>query len=229
MFTKLHLDSAAVFAAAQSIFESCHDHENHSEKVNLSDEFNGIDELMRVAMTVATEFEQWATTHVAFNELGEVWPYFLGDQFGPALLQTLDLAKLKSFEEGDCLRVATRLGLPLRLTADIVLPINIRALNPVANSVFKELQILAVRQCELDGSLVPLRLDDDADEHWGDVVFGLYGIRNDGLAEHISVRTNYASARDLAVALSPGIDFPEEPIVRLDTGSREFFCLMRPS
>lgn len=209
------LDPAAVFAGAKSLFDACHDHASHTEDCNLSDEFNGVDELMRVVMTVATEFEQWASAHVAFNELGEVWPYFLEDQFGSAVLKSISLAALTSFDEHDFLHVAAQLALPLRLSEGFVLPINLRASNPVTNSTFKELQILAVRFCEMDGSTVPLDVHDDPRENWSEVVFGLYGIGEGGLAEHIADRSSYAAVRGLALAVAPGIDFPEEPIVYL--------------
>lgn len=208
-------DPAAVFAGAKSLFDACHDHASHTAGSSLSDEFNGIDELMRVVMTVASEFERWASLHVAFNELGEVWPYFLEDQFGSAALKSISPATLTNFNEHDCLLLATQLALPLRLSEGFVLPINLRASNTVANSSFKELQILAVRSCEVDGSIVPLAVDDDPEEHWNEVVFGLYGICDEGLAEHIADRSSYAAVRGLALAISPGIDFPEEPVVYL--------------
>lgn len=215
MNSKVQFDPAAVFAAARSLFDACHDYADRAEELNLSDAFNGIDELMRVVMMVATEFEQWASAHVAFNELDDVWPYLLDDQFGAAVLLSLPLNKLTSFDQYDCLRVAARLHLPLRLTEGFTLPLNLRASNSVTNSSFKELQILAVRFCELDGSAVPLRIDDDPEDHWSEVTFRLYGICGDGLVEQICERSSYSSILDLAFAISPGIDFPKEPIVCL--------------
>ena len=54
--------------------------------LNLSESYDGMDGFMRVAMHIATEFETWACRHIQFDQLNEVWPYLLEEQFGDACL-----------------------------------------------------------------------------------------------------------------------------------------------
>src|SRR5215469_8894159 len=105
------VDPAAVFGAALSLWNACHKYAEKN-KCNLSDAFNGIDQLMRVAMDVANGFERWSCQHVNFNELTDVWPYLLEDTFGETCLDITSLKALESFDDSDCLRVAMRLHLP---------------------------------------------------------------------------------------------------------------------
>ena len=104
-------DPAAIFAIAISLWRECHKRAASDPKINLSDAYNGIDELMREVMRVATFFESWACEHVDFNQLTDVWPYFLEDQVGKECLSILLATNLADFDEHDCCRVATRLRL----------------------------------------------------------------------------------------------------------------------
>ena len=70
-------DSAAVFGAALSIWQACRETAARDPHLNLSDCYNGMDEFMREVMRVGKCFEDWACRHVAFEELADVWPYFL--------------------------------------------------------------------------------------------------------------------------------------------------------
>jgi hypothetical protein len=106
-------DPAAVFACAVSLWKACHDHAAHDKGVNLSEDFNGIDELMRVVMSIGSQFEEWACLHINFAELNDVWPYLLEDKFGKACLGYLPPSKLSQFNKSHCLLVALQLNLPV--------------------------------------------------------------------------------------------------------------------
>lgn len=105
-------DPAAVFAIAVSLWRACGEAEKTA--VCLSDEYAGMDGLMREVMRVGTIFEDWACRHVDFAELGDVWPYLLEDRFGKECLAVAGAGELATFHENDCLRMALRLGLPIR-------------------------------------------------------------------------------------------------------------------
>lgn len=109
-------DSAAVFAAAMSLWHECHKQADRSinPKVRLSESYDGHDGLMREVMRVATLFESWACTHINFDELNEVWPYLLEERFGRESLSIFLPDGLAAFDESDCLRIAARLRLSLR-------------------------------------------------------------------------------------------------------------------
>lgn len=107
-------DPAAVFAIAQSLWLECHQAAAANSSLNLSDAYNGIDELMREVMQIATHFEKWACVHVDFTQVTEPWPYLLQDRFGRECLSILLPDRLAEFDEHDCRRIATRLGLSLR-------------------------------------------------------------------------------------------------------------------
>lgn len=103
-------DPAAVFACAVSLWEACHARAA-AQRLNLSEAYNGIDELMREIMRVANDFETWACAHVKFDQLDDVWPYLLQDRFGVACVDTVMPTELKSFSDRDFFRVALRLRL----------------------------------------------------------------------------------------------------------------------
>ena len=70
-------DTAAVFAAAHSLWEAIQKRARAAPEINLSDCYSGMDQLMREVMRIANQFEEWACQHVEFNELTDVWPYLL--------------------------------------------------------------------------------------------------------------------------------------------------------
>src|SRR5262245_39766903 len=80
------LDPAAVFGAAMSLWEACEASARNDSKLNLSESYHGMDELMRQVMRVATLFESWCCEHLDFDQFSDVWPYFLEDKFGEACL-----------------------------------------------------------------------------------------------------------------------------------------------
>lgn len=207
-------DPAAVFACALSLWQACQERGAVEPSLNLGESYNGMDQFMREAMRIATEFEAWACRHIDFAELDEVWPYLLQDRFGNACLADLFPTKLAVFDEPDCLRVALHLRLPVRLDDNLPLPILLRAPNPVTGSVFREIQIQTVRDSIEDGDAVPFTSDDDPfDEEFGPPYFGLYGIGEDGRLEHIADRQTYSQMLSLAQKLAPGVAFPTTPTV----------------
>jgi hypothetical protein len=109
-------DSAAVFAAAMSLWNECHKKADTliDPRVRLSDSYNGIDGLMREVMRIATLFESWSCTHINFNERDDVWPYLLEEQFGRECLSVLLPDGLSGFDESDCRRIAVRLRISFR-------------------------------------------------------------------------------------------------------------------
>jgi hypothetical protein len=109
-------DPAAVFACSLSLWKACHDHAAKEKDFNLSECFNGVDQFMREVMSIGNRFEEWACHNINFNELNDVWPYLLEDKFGEACLTFLSLGALSQFSEGDCLRVALHMKLPLILS-----------------------------------------------------------------------------------------------------------------
>ena len=205
-------DPAAVFASALSLWEACQKRAEE-EKINLSECYNGMDQFMRELMRVATQFEEWADMHINFNELNDVWPYLLEDNFGETCLAVLLPSALAEFNELDCLRVALRLRLPVILDGKLAIPIDVSVLNPVSLSPFRELRIQTVRDSiEGDYSAPYLPEDDPFDEEFSAPYFGLYGVDENGLLEHIADRNTYSEAVHLARKLAPGVDFPDAPI-----------------
>lgn len=107
------VDPAAVFACASSLLEACHEYTKYS-RLNLSDCYNGIDHLMRLAMRIGDQFETWSCTNINFNELSDVWPYLLEDKFGETCLKIMPITHLESFDDSDCLLVARAMELPMK-------------------------------------------------------------------------------------------------------------------
>ena len=73
---------------------------------NTSDVFEGHDNFMRHCMKVAAEFETWACKNIDFDELSDVWPYLLTDNFLGAAQKVLgdltgdNLSALLEINEG---------------------------------------------------------------------------------------------------------------------------------
>lgn len=202
-------DPAAIFACALSLWKECHKRMSHPGSQNLSDIFNGTDGFMRFIMRVATRFEQWASLHVDFDALDDVWPYLLEDRFGRASLNILGVDNLVEFDDRACLRVALRLRIPLRHTEGLRIPIDVTVANPISDSLFRAFRIQTVRECIENNSYEPFTLDDDPfDKRFHEPQFALYGIAADGLLEHIADRTTYVDALSLAGKIAPGVQFP---------------------
>lgn len=208
-------DPAAVFAVALSVWEAVHEHRSRYPEFNISDAYNGGDEFMRVVMRIGHQFEEWACVHVVFEETDEVWPYDLEDRFGAACLATMGAGALASFAEADCLRVAWRLGLPLRADGKLPIPVSISAQNPVTGSEFRAFRIQTFRRPIDDDSVEAFTTSDEVcDDEFGPPEFGLYGVDASGLLEHIADRATYLEALALARKLAPGLKMPDCPIVR---------------
>lgn len=211
-------DPAAVFGAASSLWEACEAEAKKNPRLNLSEAYNGCDELMREVMRIGLLFEEWACVHVAFDELGEVWPYFLGDQFGAACLKRHEAESMAGFGESDCLLVAMELKLPVFVSDGLLVPVNVRVANPSAESAFREYRIQSMRRDVEEGGDVTAFWpgDDPEDEDYEYPFFSLHGVGEDGLSELISDRSTCAEAVRLLRNLVPGINLPPEPwVVRL--------------
>ena len=75
--TSQSVDPAAVFAVAHSLWAACESHAEREPRINLSECYNGMDQLMREVMRIAECFEACACEHIAFDALNDVWPYLL--------------------------------------------------------------------------------------------------------------------------------------------------------
>jgi hypothetical protein len=207
-----HSDPAAVFACATSLWQTC-EKCARSDRLDLSECYNGMDQLMRVVMAIGDHFERWSCEHVEFASFPHVWPYFLEEKFGETCLAVMLPTELDKFEDKDCLRVALRLGLPVILDDKLPIPVEEIAPNPIAGTGFREFRIQTVRNLLEDGDVVPFVADDEPnDEEFGEVYFGLYGVGEDGKLEHIADRNTYGEVFNLAQKLAPGIAFPSRPI-----------------
>ena len=206
-------DPAAVFGCALSLWNACNEAAHADSKLNLSDAYQGIDQFMREVMSTGGHFEAWACRHVAFDELEDVWPYLLEDKFGAACLKVLNPSALAGFDDGDCLRIALQLELPVKVTTGLPVPVDIVVANPVLGSDFLAFRILTVRDdLEDHSSEVFKEGDEPFDEHFSAPYFGLYGVDRDGVEEHLADRSSYAEASDLCRRLFPGIDLPNCPV-----------------
>ncbi len=211
-------DSAAVFGGALSLWHECKKPSKANERVNLSECYNGGDEFMRVVMRVATRFEEWASMHIVFDGLDDVWPYLLEDKFGAACVCVTGMETLHEFNERDCLRVSLHLRLPVRHSAGLPVPVDVTAANPIPNSPFPAFRIQTVRQVAEDDFCEAFTLSDDPfDDNFDPPHFALYGVGSDGLLEHIADRDTYAKTVTLARNLIPGITFPDTPPFRPTT------------
>ena len=207
------LDPAAVFACALSLREACLKSAEADRKLNLSECYNGMDEFLREMMRVANLFEAWSCEHVAFEQTSEVWPYLMEDKFGDACLEFMPPNTMAEFDDTVCLRVALRLRLPVQSDDKLRVPVDVRALNPIGGSEFREFRIQTVRDDLDEGDVAPFTADDDPfDEEFGPPYFALYGVGDDGLLEHIADRDTYSDALNLAHKLAPGVALPLKPI-----------------
>jgi hypothetical protein len=206
-------DPAAVFGCAISLWSACMDANRVDPRLNLSEAYHGIDQLMREVMSIGERFEAWACDHVSFDELEDVWPYFLEDRFGLACLQVRNPCALSGFENDDCLRVALKLELPVKAGERLPVPVELSARNPISGSTFPLFLIQTVRIRCGDQHVEPFKIGDEPfDKNFGVPTFAFYGITRSGLVEHIADRRTYAEAVELARALVPGIQFPASPV-----------------
>jgi hypothetical protein len=215
------LDPAAVFAGALSIWNACWQAVDCEPSLNLSEAYHGGDEFMRQLMRVASLFQSWCADRIDFESLDDVWPYLLEDRLGDACLEVMGPESFASFDETDCLRVALHLRLPVKVLGGLAVPVNLTEENTNSDSSFCQFQIRTVRQFEPERDIRQYGANDDPeDPDYGPIVYGLYGLESDGIAEHIADRDTYADARELALKLAPGIGFPEMPTL-LDSYLRE--------
>lgn len=204
-------DSAAVFACALSLWEATKK-QAMGERLNLSECYNGVDQLMREVMRIGNQFEGWACRHISFEALSDVWPYLLEDRFGDACLDVLLPSALTAFDETDCLRVALRLRFPVKVDNKLAVPIVVCAANPVVDSAFRGFRIQTVRSSLEDNDATPFTADDDPfDENFSRPYFGIYGVNHDGRLEHITDRPTYGEALSLVQSLAPAIELPAIP------------------
>jgi len=205
------LDPAA--SCALSLREACLKSAAANPQLNLSESYNGMDEFMREMMRVANLFEAWACAHVVFEEMSEVWPYFIEEEFGDACLKSILPGALAEFDDSDRLRVALRLRLPIQADEKLRVPVDVRAPNPNGGSEIREFRIHTVRDDLDEGDVAPFTTDDDPfDEEFGPPYFALYGVVDDGLLEHIADRDTYSESLSLAQKLAPGVALPLKPI-----------------
>ena len=203
-------DTAAQFAIASSLWQACHDHAARTKDLNLSEVFNGMDECMRVVMSIGERFERWACKNVHFDNLDDVWPYLLHDSFGSICLEAMTPAGLPEFGEEDSLRMALLLRLPIVVTKGLPVPVYLEAANPVIGSAFTTFRIQTFRRLVDDDAEEPFVSGDEPfDENFQTPFFSLYGIDEAGAEECIADRPSYEAARELALKLSPGIEFPK--------------------
>lgn len=211
-------DSAGVFAVAHSLWQACFEAAERDERSDLSAAYNGIDQLMREVMRVGVLFEEWACTHVDFDEFGEVWPYFIAGNFGNAWVELGSACTVDQFDENECLRIAWHLGMPLRVDGTLPLPVDQIAENSVLGSKFSRFRIQTVRRSLEDDDIEPFTpVEEFFDEEFGPVFFALYGVFASGELEHIADRDTYAAAVELAQNLAPGVPFPVPLVVRRKT------------
>jgi len=208
-------DPAAVFGGALSLWNEFKIPSKANERANPADSYNGSDEFMRVVMGVATRFGEWASLHIAFDELNSFWPYLLEDKFGAACMRVISAKGLEKFDDRDCLRVALLLRIPVRLSDGLPVPVDVTAANPSSNSPFTAFRIQTVREAHEDFIYEPFTsADDPFDDNFKPPQFALYGVDSDGLLEHIADRQTYEEALSLAQKITPGVQFPSAPILR---------------
>lgn len=208
-------DPAGVFAAANSLWNAIFEESTRPEKLSLSDYYQGLDQLMREVMRVGTLFETWCCRHVAFDELDEVWPYFIADNFGPTWTRIEDAYSLAAFNERDCLRAAWYLGVPIRISNEFVLPLAVRAQNPTSTLPFTQFWIRTT-QTSINSNDTKLFtvFDDLFDKRFSTPCYSLYGDNTSGDTEHIASRATYQLIASFASRLIPNVAFPSEVVCR---------------
>ena len=178
--------------------------------------FNGVDQFYREVMRIGALFEEWACERVVFEETDDVWPYLLEDKFGSACLRRMGVGNLSGFDAEDCPDVAMKLLLPLHYQNEPRLPLDVVAPNPVPASPFTHWRIQTIRCLSGDDSFEPMIYGDDPfDPEYEPSLIALYGVNEEGLVEHIKDFDCYADAVAFVRKISPGVDFPEKPVVKV--------------
>lgn len=214
IFKNDSVDPAAVFACTLSLRDAC-EQATKLNNLDLSELFQGMDQFYREAMRIAALFEEWSCKHVAFDEICEVWPYFLEDNFGEACLKRMSLENLRHFDAEDCPVVAMNLLLPLHYQDAPRLPLDVTVANPVPASLFTHLRIQTLRCLSGDDSFEPMCYGDDpSDPDYEPSMLVLYGVNAAGQVEHIKDFRTYADAVAFAGKIAPGVGFPLEPLVK---------------
>lgn len=214
IFKNDSLDPAAVFTSAISLRDAC-DQAAKLNNLDLSDLFQGMDQFYREVMRIAALFEEWACKHVVFDEMCDVWPYMLEDKFGAACLQRMCVEDLSGFDAEDCPDVGMKLLLPLHYQDAPRLPLDVKAINPIPASHFTHWRIQTIRCLSGDDNFEPMIYGDDPfDPEYEPSILSLYGVNAEGLIEHIKDFDRYADAVAFAGKLAPGVEFPEEPVVK---------------
>ena len=206
-------DPAAVFACAMSLHDACMKRAEADASLDLSDAYQGMDQFMRELMRVADLFENWACHHVAFEQLGEVWPYLLEERFGAACLERMDAGFLSEFNEDDCFAVALRLRFPLWIDEGLPLPFLLEVGNPVSGSEFSNYRIQTFRTELESGELQPFVAgEEELDENFGVPFFAIHGMCRDGTTVPVAERGSYREAAGLLRAMFPGMELPERVV-----------------
>jgi hypothetical protein len=124
----------------------------------------------------------------------------------------MSVSALAEFDESDCLRVALRLRIPVIMDSTLPIPVDVLSPNPAANSGFRLFRIQTVRTSVEDGDVRPYTIDDEPfDSDYSFPYFGLYGVGEDGLLEHIVDRRSYGEMLRLVSKLTPEVSFPDRP------------------
>lgn len=201
-------DPAAIFAGALSIWTACNEAEDKNPDINLSDIFNGVDELMRVSMATSTLFENWACKHIDFDKLSDWWPYKLQMEMGDACLELWEMESLPNFDEERAMTLAMKLALPLKREALKLLPLYLEATNPTPNAKFCRIYIQLMREAKNGDGYSPIGKDDDpSDLDFSAPFYGIYGVDSAGFSEHIADRATSRDAVETVKGLIPAISF----------------------
>ena len=170
---------------------------------------------MRELMRIANQFEVWACEHVDFNKMDDVWPYLLQDKFGETCMAVLDPESLSEFDDSDCLRIAVRLQIPIKIDSLLPVPVDVSSPNPSTGSKFRNFRILTMRNLIEEGDAMRFTQNDEPfDPDFGRPYFSLYGADEKGTLEHIADRNTYLDAVRLAENLVSGVVFSESPVSR---------------
>lgn len=117
---KLHPDGdpSALTNGIQSLLRTFEQRNSvhYVEKINLSHVYEGHDEFERRVAWAALTFENWATEHVDFETFGDVWPYYLDEHLGEAVLDRVGFDGLpeRGLDRDLCESIARKLNLPLK-------------------------------------------------------------------------------------------------------------------
>ena len=111
---KCRPDLAAILGAACSLKVVWIEDAGLETRLRLTEVLPGVDSVMEEILRIAIRFETWSCRNVDFEELNEVWPYYLEAEFGRACSEALDLQRLPAFGDPECAAIARVLGLPLR-------------------------------------------------------------------------------------------------------------------